>query len=382
MLYTEQVLSLRSITAEMRPDDDPPEEIAASLHIYFVGARYSHHAEHSGYEGFSRYIGRQLHPPIRFRYLHFEKYPELGWDIDVLVARVLKRKFFAVGLLLTELSAAMHMFWHRRAVYHVLYADTDVCLLGRVGRLTENFVVASFHEPPDILATLVDRKLAESLDAVVLVSEFQRPFFENLMAPERIFVAALGADTSFFHPAERRSLEPTFITVGGHLRDFETLATTIDLVLSKRPDVRFIAVSTNGEQGKPSFRDPRVEHLERISDEQLRARYQSSWAGIFCFEQTTANVSVLEAMACGVPAIVTDTGGIREYVGDNGAAVLCPLRDPEAMSAAVLKMVNQDSESALAMRSAARQQAIGFDFRRAAEILAGIYERVPLLGRV
>lgn len=152
-------------------------------------------------------------------------------------------------------------------------------------------------------------------------------------------------------------------------------------MLSKRPDVRFIAVSTNGEQGKPSFRHPRVEHLERISDEQLRAGYQSSWAGIFCFEQTTANVSVLEAMACGVPIIATDIGGIREYVGDNGAAVLCPPRDPEAMSAAVLKMVDQDGESAQSMRSAARQRAIGFDFRRAAERQAQIYERIPLLAR-
>jgi glycosyltransferase involved in cell wall biosynthesis len=341
--------------------------------IFLVGARYGHHAEHSGYEGFRRYIGTQLKPLAKFRYLKFTFDPELGWRIDLAVARLTKRKFFAVGLLISELGAAAHMATHRRAVYHVLYGDTDVWMLGRVGRITGNYAVATFHEPAEILETLVDDRLAESLDGVVLVSESQRSFFERLISSDKIFVVKHGVDTEFFHPGER-SPQPTCITVGGHLRDFKALQTAIDLVLSVRPDVHFVAIGTNGEKGEPPFRHARVEHLDGISDEALRSRYQAAWVGIYCFRQVTANNAVLETMSCGVPVVATDIGGMREYAGSAGA-ILCPPHNPEAIAKGVLETI-EDENGAAARRSAARTHALQFDYRIAAEKMAKMYVQV------
>src|SRR5262249_58554088 len=36
----------------------------------------------------------------------------------------------------------------------------------------------------------------------------------------------------------------------------------------------------------------------------------------------TANNAILESMACGVPLVVTDVGGVRDYVGADAAALV------------------------------------------------------------
>ncbi|MEQ8802576.1 MAG: glycosyltransferase, partial [Haliea sp.] len=47
--------------------------------------------------------------------------------------------------------------------------------------------------------------------------------------------------------------------------------------------------------------------------------------------------SVIEALACGVPVISTDVGGVRFIVQHEHTALLVPANDPAAMAAAILR---------------------------------------------
>jgi glycosyltransferase involved in cell wall biosynthesis len=47
---------------------------------------------------------------------------------------------------------------------------------------------------------------------------------------------------------------------------------------------------------------------------------------------------VLEAMACGLPVVVTDVGGVREAVRDGVEGLLVPPRDPQAAAAALVRL--------------------------------------------
>jgi glycosyltransferase involved in cell wall biosynthesis len=50
--------------------------------------------------------------------------------------------------------------------------------------------------------------------------------------------------------------------------------------------------------------------------------------------------SLLDAMACGKPVVATEAGGIPEVVEDGLTGLLVPVRDPEAMAAAIIRLLH------------------------------------------
>jgi len=57
-------------------------------------------------------------------------------------------------------------------------------------------------------------------------------------------------------------------------------------------------------------------------------------------------ISLLQAFSMGLPAIVTDVGGMAEVVRLAQAGVTAPVTDPAGMAAAILRLANNDAERA------------------------------------
>jgi glycosyltransferase involved in cell wall biosynthesis len=341
--------------------------------VYFIGLRYKHHATHSGYEAFGRYVGTALQPPVNFRWM----YGKYRWSLGERFAQVTRHPWYSIGAHITEWGALKHMLLRKNCLYHVLYADSDLWLLRRANQLTGNRLVASFHQPTsDLRALGVVERVAKNLDAVILVSEAQRAYFEEFLPPERIFVVHHGVDTDFFRPAAESPDTPVCITVGSHLRDFETLRQAIRIIWASNPQMRFIAVGTRSDKKSyfPELNDERIQFLDRISDDQLLRVYQRAKAAIFSFKQATANNAMLEAIASGLPVVATDTGGIGEYIND-GSGFLCPPQDPHALATATLRLLD-NSDLQKTMSRASRERALKLDFRLVAMKMCEIYSRL------
>jgi len=84
------------------------------------------------------------------------------------------------------------------------------------------------------------------------------------------------------------------------------------------------------------------------------------------------SVAVLEAMAAGLPQVLTDVGGNREAVGDSGAALLVPPGDPDSLSRALLRVL-EDPRLAQSMRHAARERVEMFGVERQVRLTEQLY---------
>jgi glycosyltransferase involved in cell wall biosynthesis len=94
---------------------------------------------------------------------------------------------------------------------------------------------------------------------------------------------------------------------------------------------------------------------------------------------------VAEAMACECVVVATDSGGVREVLGDPG--FLVPSQDPDALAAAIMAAVSLSRTEAIELGKAARRRVVEtYSFERSIEkwrelygnLLAGTPKRVDV----
>lgn len=85
-------------------------------------------------------------------------------------------------------------------------------------------------------------------------------------------------------------------------------------------------------------------------------------------------ISLLEALAGGLPAAVTAVGGVPDVVTHGVEGRLVPPADPGALAAAITELL--DPATNRAAGDAARQRARAFDIRRAVERQQEVYEQL------
>jgi glycosyltransferase involved in cell wall biosynthesis len=84
-----------------------------------------------------------------------------------------------------------------------------------------------------------------------------------------------------------------------------------------------------------------------------------------------------EAMACGVPCVVTDVGDSARIVGDTGIDI--PPKDPEALAGAWLKLLKMGEEKRKAMGDQARSRIVeNFEIGMVVQRFEGFYEGLTI----
>jgi sugar transferase (PEP-CTERM/EpsH1 system associated) len=164
------------------------------------------------------------------------------------------------------------------------------------------------------------------------------------------------------------------------IKDQATLLRMVRLVVDAVPDFRLDIVGDGPER----------EALERLSAE-LRLEKHVCFlgertdvntllgnAGLFVLSSLGEGLSLtlLEAMASGLPIVATEVGGNPEVVIDGKTGLLVPPRSPEKLASAVVTLI-QNPALARAMGEKGRRRAEAeFDMRTVATKYESLYEKL------
>jgi colanic acid/amylovoran biosynthesis glycosyltransferase len=175
-----------------------------------------------------------------------------------------------------------------------------------------------------------------------------------------------AVDPAFFFPLPAKEREADgfhVISVGSLLwvKGYEYALLAIRQSKDAGIPVKYVIIGDGAERSRILFT---IEDLGlqdcvslpgRLDPEQVRSRLQQ--ADVFLLPSLSEGISnaALEAMACGLPVVTSDCGGMREAITDGVEGFVVPVRDPEAMACA-LQILHQDSALRAQMGSLGRKR--------------------------
>ncbi|WP_334142539.1 glycosyltransferase family 4 protein [Rhabdothermincola sp.] len=235
------------------------------------------------------------------------------------------------------------------------------------------------YEPPDAgIVGRMEREFGLS-DVLVCNSEYtRRSFLAEGFDPARVVAVPLGCDVERFRPADRRPEQFTVLFVG---RDSYRKG-LLDLLEAARALPRGTRLLVAGEidstsRGVLVGLGIEVEVLGGVGADEMAVLYHRASVLALPSLSEAFGMVVLEAMASGVPVVISDQVGAGDVVTDGVDGFVVPVGDTEALAERLLAL-SRDRVLVEAMSRHARRAAEGNTWDHYGERLVQAYREVVL----
>lgn len=279
---------------------------------------------------------------------------------------------------------------------HGFYAMTVACLAARKAGVPH--VLTTVHSMPlaaralrpgvlgraeAVLRTRLYRGAADSVERFVCVVEAARAELLGMGIPaEKVMTIDNGIPDPRAGRVVRAGREGGPLVIGsvGRLERAKAYADFVDaaaLVLATDAHVRFRLVGDGGE------RDALIARAARLG---LDARFEfAGWSDdaigeiaamdvyVVTSVTETTNLSLLEAMALGVPVVATAVGGIPDIVVDGASGLLMPPHRPDELSRAIADLAGDPALREMLGAAGRERFEARFTLDRMLELHHGLY---------
>jgi len=280
-------------------------------------------------------------------------------------------------------------------VVHLHYPfifGSELTLLGRVSRRRRGAALIVHYKnrllgkgPRRLMFETYERTVAPALiraaDRILVLSEDHArsvPYLARALesTPERLIVIPNGVDTDAFSPGPDRSglrerlgiagdaVVAAFVATLDRAHHFKRLDVAIEALARTRSRDLHLLVAGGGELLE-GFRaaaaaagvGARVHFLGRVPHGELPDVLRASDLFVLTTEPPESfGIVLIEAMACGLPAVATDYPGVRAVV-DEGTGALIPAGDSAAAAEALDRMVDAGADGRERLGEAGRRKA-------------------------
>jgi glycosyltransferase involved in cell wall biosynthesis len=210
-------------------------------------------------------------------------------------------------------------------------------------------LVGVIHYPPELWTAPMLQALRGLRSALVLYRA-DIPFFERHVGAGRVAFAPHGVDLTHFAPAAAPTDAGVRLLVSGQFgRDFELLARAYPRIREHAPDCRLDLVGAHHARHEPAVRalarQPNVHVHPLLADRAVLDCYRHATLVLHPLRAAGANNALVEALACGLPVLATDVGGVRDY-GGGTVFPLTPAGDDAAFAQAAITLLAQPQRRA------------------------------------
>ncbi len=226
---------------------------------------------------------------------------------------------------------------------------------------------------------MVTRSMLRRAAHIITGSEEMKRILISLgEKPERISAIHTGVDTVFFSPLDRNECRrnlglpagaPVFLFVG-RLHPWKGIRELIE-VARACPEFTFVFLGPGTVPvHPPNCRFTGAQHPDRV-------KIWLNAADCLVLPTYTESVptAVMEAFACGTPAITTDVGGCPEIVEQGKTGLLIPARDVQKLKEAVVWMERHPGERTGMGREARMTAVHRYDHNLLTDRLVAVHTR-------
>jgi glycosyltransferase involved in cell wall biosynthesis len=263
-----------------------------------------------------------------------------------------------------------------------------------LGLLRQNIPIATYRGTVGHLSWLDPSSwltfLNPKVKKILCVSEAVADYLREIKLPEeRIVTVYKGHDTEWYRstPPPRASLglpEDAFVVgctaMMRPVKGVDVLIQAVASLLNKLPQLHLLLIG--------GIKDPAIEKLVETFPDPSRLhltgyRNDATQLATLCDVTVMASKtregfpkSVIEAMSQGVPAIVTNVGGMPELVGHGSAGVVVPPSNVPALAEAISSLYNDRERAREIGRLGQRRIVEVFNVATTVDTMYGVFEEL------
>jgi len=225
---------------------------------------------------------------------------------------------------------------------------------------------------------ILQRAIAGS-NATVALSEAAATGFREWLGVEARVIRP-GVDLEAFSPGEKRAAVPTVFCPADASQPRKRIPLLVEamaIVRRTRPEARLVLSRPRDRSAAAELAGAGAEFADVDDRQSLIEELRSAWAVCLPSEGEAFGLVLLEALACGTPAVGTDDGGIPEVLGSDPGVGSLFSGGAQELAEALLAAIGLSEEPTTNARCRARAETFPRE-HTGSEYLA-LYEEV--LGR-